>query len=805
MTFQTEQPANIADVRKEAAQFGLSDAVIQGRGDRSTAASRSSRSSPSRSARQSSGKVVDGFENEFDATSAVRNVSASFSEVLRSAILAMIVSFLLITIYIAFRFQWRFAVPILRTIANDGLIAVGIYSSPAGVSASTVAAFLTIIGYSIYDDHHLRPRPENLPLMRRSSIKEVVNVSLWETIRRSIVTTIITLLPVAALYLFGGETLQDFAFAILVGISISAFSTIFVAAPRSSPSCSSMRPSTRDGARTRARRRRACGGRVAVVAAPEAEMGPSPSPRSRKRRRHRFPPGRRPLLHLGSPPPRAAPQPSANVVGSVAGPGRMAAPGKPLRDILERIAAEVAAAGNLRIDEARNLVDELAHRWRSDVVRAGERVGAAADGMFHDVGLATREDLDELELRVAQLEHRLRLRTSPAWTTADPLGCCHTDRMAQAPPRSLGRLSEIAQVAVRHGFGYVFRRNRLGHLIPGRNGDELDVEAPPSGGPPAARDARRAGADVRQVRAAAVDAAGHPAAGHHRRATQPPGRRPPVLVRARQAIDRGAARRADRAVVPRVRGGADGGRLDRSGPSCGPPNGHSVAVKVQRPGAPRQIEADLSLLYQAARLAKERVRALDFIDTHELVDEFARSIRQELDYRLEARNADTFRRNFAGHPHVKIRASLELHAHARPSLEYLEGTQVADADELDLTIDDRRRLAYLMTEAWMTMIFRHGFFHGDPHPANVLVLGRPDRIGLVDFGLAGKLTDSDISKATRLFIDAANENVDVLPKRLADLGVRYPPELEEQFVAELRELFYRYYARLVCRTSTRSR
>jgi ubiquinone biosynthesis protein len=224
------------------------------------------------------------------------------------------------------------------------------------------------------------------------------------------------------------------------------------------------------------------------------------------------------------------------------------------------------------------------------------------------------------------------------------------------------------------------------------------------------------------------------------------------------------------------------------------PNGHRVAVKVQRPGAPRQIEADLSLLHQAARIAKERVRALDFIDTHELVDEFARSIRQELDYRLEARNADTFRRNFAAHPHVKIPRVYWSYTRTRVlTLEYLEGTQVADVDELDLTMDDRRRLAYLMTEAWMTMIFRHGFFHGDPHPANVLILGRPDQIGLVDFGLAGKLTDSDISKATRLFIDAANENVDVLPKRLADLGVRYPPEREEQFVAELRELFYRYY------------
>jgi ubiquinone biosynthesis protein len=92
----------------------------------------------------------------------------------------------------------------------------------------------------------------------------------------------------------------------------------------------------------------------------------------------------------------------------------------------------------------------------------------------------------------------------------------------------------------------------------------------------------------------------------------------------------------------------------------------------------------------------------------------------------------------------------------------------------------------------MTMIFRHGFFHGDPHPANILVLS-PERIGLVDFGLTGKLTDEDMSKLTRLFIDAASENIEMLPKRLADLGVRYPKEKEEQFVAELRELYYRYY------------
>ena len=224
------------------------------------------------------------------------------------------------------------------------------------------------------------------------------------------------------------------------------------------------------------------------------------------------------------------------------------------------------------------------------------------------------------------------------------------------------------------------------------------------------------------------------------------------------------------------------------------PNGDEVVVKVQRPNAPRQIESDLALLYQAARMIKERVRALDFIDATTLVDEFARFIRQELDYRLEARNADTFRRNFAGSDAVVV-----------PKV-YWSYSGVADADarvprrraarrprpRRRRSLEERRELAYRVTETWMEMIFRHGFFHGDPHPANVLVLDG-GRIGLVDFGLVGKLTDEDMARLTRLFIDAATENVDALPRRLAELGVRYPKEREEEFAAELRELFYRYY------------
>ena len=116
------------------------------------------------------------------------------------------------------------------------------------------------------------------------------------------------------------------------------------------------------------------------------------------------------------------------------------------------------------------------------------------------------------------------------------------------------------------------------------------------------------------------------------------------------------------------------------------PNGKQVAVKVQRPGAPRQIEADLALLYQAAKLVKERVHALDFIDARGLIDEFAGQIRQELDYRLEARNAQTFHHNFAGEPHVHVPKVYWSYTRARVlTLEWLQGTQLADVDTLPLS------------------------------------------------------------------------------------------------------------------------
>jgi SecD/SecF fusion protein len=100
------------------------------------------------------------------------------------------------------------------------------------VTAATVAAILTILGYSMYDTIIIFDRVrENIPLMRKSSFAAIANQSLWETIRRSLATSFITLLPIASLILFGGETLKEFAFALLIGIGSGAFSTVFIATP----------------------------------------------------------------------------------------------------------------------------------------------------------------------------------------------------------------------------------------------------------------------------------------------------------------------------------------------------------------------------------------------------------------------------------------------------------------------------------------------------------------------------------------------------------------------------------------------
>jgi ubiquinone biosynthesis protein len=358
--------------------------------------------------------------------------------------------------------------------------------------------------------------------------------------------------------------------------------------------------------------------------------------------------------------------------------------------------------------------------------------------------------------------------------------------------RSFGRLTEIAQVAVRHGFGYFLRRHRLGDLVPWGERDQIEASATDRG--------RR----LREM----LDELGPTFVKFGQLLSTRPDVVPPDIVtelRGLQDDVKPFAFGQVRSVLEEELGLTveqaflEFDELPIASASIGQvhravlPDGREVAVKVQRPNAPGQIEADLGLLYQAARLLKERVRALEFIDPQELVDEFARSIRLELDYGHEARNAETFHRDFARNEHVVVPRVIRQYSTTRIlTLEYLRGRKVSELDLETMRPDERRAIAHRMADTWMAMVFRHGFFHADPHPANIFVLD-DGRLGLVDFGQAGKLTDEDMAKLTRLFVDAATENVDAIPRRLRELGVRYALDREEEFRDELRTLFDRYY------------
>ncbi|MHB8492880.1 MAG: protein translocase subunit SecF, partial [Solirubrobacteraceae bacterium] len=155
------------------------------------------------------------------------------STVANEAVIAIIASLLVISVYVAWRFAWKYAVPVLIALAHDLLITTGVYAlTGREVTASTVAALLTILGYSMYDTIIVFDRiRENVPRMPRAAFSQIVNRSMAEVLTRSLATSLCTLLPVVALLAFGGETLQDFAFALLIGIASGAYSSIFIASP----------------------------------------------------------------------------------------------------------------------------------------------------------------------------------------------------------------------------------------------------------------------------------------------------------------------------------------------------------------------------------------------------------------------------------------------------------------------------------------------------------------------------------------------------------------------------------------------
>ncbi len=236
ITTPLERPASVQQVRDTLDPLGYADAKIQEVDDPELGNNVVQIAVP-----QLEPDEVNKVEQALDADFGVKSddfssnsIGPTFGEqIARTAVIAIIASLLLISIYIGVRFEFKFAVPVLIALAHDLLITAGVYAlTDREVTTSTVAALLTILGYSLYDTVIVFDRiRENVPRMPRATFSQIANRSMSEVFTRSLATSFVVLMPVGSLLLFGGDTLKDFAFALLVGVASGAYSSIFIATP----------------------------------------------------------------------------------------------------------------------------------------------------------------------------------------------------------------------------------------------------------------------------------------------------------------------------------------------------------------------------------------------------------------------------------------------------------------------------------------------------------------------------------------------------------------------------------------------
>jgi len=201
------------------------------------------------------------------------------------------------------------------------------------------------------------------------------------------------------------------------------------------------------------------------------------------------------------------------------------------------------------------------------------------------------------------------------------------------------------------------------------------------------------------------------------------------------------------------------------------PNGAEVVVKVRRPGVVEQVEEDLEILQNLAATMSRHWEFAEDYDITGLAQEFAQTLRSELNYLQEARNAERFAQNFARDPKVHIpRVFWEMTTSRVLTLERIRGVKVSDLTALDSNGIDRRALAERGARVILKMVFDDGFFHADLHPGNFFI--EPDgRFGLVDFGMVGTVDEKGREQLAQLMLALAGPDYDQLVGALLEMGV----------------------------------
>ena len=221
-------------------------------------------------------------------------------------------------------------------------------------------------------------------------------------------------------------------------------------------------------------------------------------------------------------------------------------------------------------------------------------------------------------------------------------------------------------------------------------------------------------------------------------------------------------------------------------------SGEPVIVKVQRPGIERVVEADLDLLARQARFAENRLAIARDYQLVALLDEFSRTLRDELDYTNEGRNTDRLRNNLRGDARAIVpRVLWDLTTRRVITFEELRGIRLLDRELLRAEGYDLSSIAKTIVDLYLKQVFVDGFFHADPHPANILI--SEDRIALVDFGMVGYLTPRTKELLSDLLVSLIYQDVDQVAQTVVRLGATTRPEDVRDLNRDIQRLFVRYY------------
>lgn len=223
-------------------------------------------------------------------------------------------------------------------------------------------------------------------------------------------------------------------------------------------------------------------------------------------------------------------------------------------------------------------------------------------------------------------------------------------------------------------------------------------------------------------------------------------------------------------------------------------NKAKVVVKVQRPDMEKIIETDLDILFQLAHLTERYISESRLYDPVGLVEEFAKTIRMELDYSTEGRNAEQFRKNFEEDKTVYIpKIYWDLSSKYILTMEYIEGIKINNLNELDKAGYNRKQIAKNGAKSFMKQMLIDGFFHADPHPGNMLVM-EDEIIGFLDFGMMGKIDEESREKFINLFMAVLEYDSNKILAGMLTLGFTSQETIDTRSLKmDIADLLAQYY------------